>query len=171
SYPLYLKASGERPGWLRTDRLLGEWRIPKDSPAGRQAFAQAMEQRRKEDLTQEFKCLERGWYLGDEEFRRELLEQVTVGPGPSHFGPAVQEAVEVTAEKLLASALKRKGWTERDLAGRSKGDPGKVELAEQLRAGTTMPLSWIANRLSIGSRGYLTWLLQRRPKGDDGQDQ
>jgi putative transposase len=171
SYPLYLKASGERPGWLRTDRLLGEWKIPKDSPAGRQAFAQAMEQRRREDLDQEFKRIERGWYLGNEQFRRELLEQVTVGPGPSHFGEAVQEAVELTAEKLLAQALKRKGWTERDLAGRSKGDAGKVDLAEQLRAGTTMPLSWIAKRLSMGSRGYLTWLLQHRPKGNDGQDQ
>src|SRR5712692_7717061 len=29
SYPLYLKSPGRRPGWLRTDCLLGEWRIPK----------------------------------------------------------------------------------------------------------------------------------------------
>jgi len=28
-------ARTKRPAWLRVDRLLGEWCIPKDSPAGR----------------------------------------------------------------------------------------------------------------------------------------
>ncbi len=27
-----------------------------------------------------------------------------------------------------------------------------------------MPLAWIARRLVMGSRGYLTWLLQRKDK-------
>ena len=31
----------------------------------------------------EFKPVERGWCLGDEEFRKELLEQVQERPGPS----------------------------------------------------------------------------------------
>jgi hypothetical protein len=34
-------------------------------------------------------------------------------------------------------------------------------LAAAVRAGTTMPLAWIADRLAMGSRGYLTWLRQR----------
>ena len=34
SYAQYLAAPGRRPKWLRVDRLLGEWGIPKDSPAG-----------------------------------------------------------------------------------------------------------------------------------------
>ena len=38
SYGQYLKAPGKRVNWLRVDRLLGEWGIPKDSPAGRQRF-------------------------------------------------------------------------------------------------------------------------------------
>jgi hypothetical protein len=45
---------------------------------------------------------------------------------------------------------------------RRKGDGGKVALAQALRAGTTMPLTWIAGRLARGSRGYLAWLLSRR---------
>jgi len=36
SWPAYLLAHSKRPAWLRVDRLLGEWGIPKDSPAGRQ---------------------------------------------------------------------------------------------------------------------------------------
>ena len=39
SYPSYLDEASRRPQWLRVDRLLGEWGIPKDSPAGRAEFA------------------------------------------------------------------------------------------------------------------------------------
>jgi hypothetical protein len=45
-----------------------------------------------------------------------------------------------------------------------KGDPAKVKLAAAVRAQTTMPLAWIARRLAMGSRGYLTWLLHRKDK-------
>jgi hypothetical protein len=65
---------------------------------------------------------------------------------------------------LVAEGLKREGWKEKDLSARRKGDPAKVRLAYELRAQTTMPLAWIAQRLSMGSRGYLTWLLYRYGK-------
>ena len=102
--------------------------------------------------------------MGDEEFRRELLERVSTPPGPTHYGEAVQEAVEVRAERILTERLKRMGWKERDILSRPKGHPGKVRLALELRANTTMPLSWIAERLSMGSRGHVTRLLHRHGK-------
>jgi hypothetical protein len=37
-------------------------------------------------------------------------------------------------------------------------------LAWELRSQTTMPLAWIAERLSMGTRGDLAWLLQQRGK-------
>ena len=52
----------------------------------------------------------------------------------------------------------------RDVATRRKGDPAKAKLTAALRAETTMPLAWIAERLRMGSRGYLTWLLRRQAK-------
>jgi REP element-mobilizing transposase RayT len=162
SYPLYLASARQRPAWLRVDRLLGEWRIPKDSAAGRRVFAECLERRRTEDKRGEFQSMERGWCVGDEEFRRQLLEQVSKGPGASHYGEAVQEAVEVRAERLVSGRLKAMGWKEKDLAARRKGDPEKVKLAAEVRAQTTMPLAWIAKRLVMGSRGYLTWLLYRQ---------
>ena len=61
------------------------------------------------------------------------------------------------------------GWTEADLKGRSKGHPQKVELAAELRAKTTMPLAWIAERLCMGTRGHLAWLLQQR-RNASGRD-
>src|SRR5271168_671363 len=165
SYPQYLGAPAKRPTGLRVDRLFGEWGIPKDSVAGRRVFGERMEQRRREDLTAEFKPVERGWYLGDEQFRQELLARVSTLPGGSHFGEAVQEAAEAKAERLVVAGLKRLGWDEEVLRQRRKGDRGKVALAKALRAGTTMPLAWIAGRLAMGSRGYVAWLISRRNPG------
>jgi REP element-mobilizing transposase RayT len=146
--------------WL----ICGEWRIPKDSAAGRRAFAQGLEGRRREDLGEENRRLERGWFVGDAEFRQELLAQVVQVPGANHFGEAVQAAVAVQAERLVQDRLQALGWQEGDLTTRRKGDPAKVELAAVVRAQTTMPLAWIAKRLAMGSRGYLTWLLYRQAK-------
>jgi len=162
SYPQYLAAPSRRPRWLRVERLLGEWGIPKDSAAGRRVFGERMEWRRGEDLRGEFKRVERGWYLGGEEFRQELLEQVETRPGPSHFGEAVQEAESAQAERLVVAGVKRMGWSEADLKTHRKGHPRKVALAWKLRSQTTMPLAWIAERLSMGTRGHLAWLLQQR---------
>ena len=164
SYPFYVDRPGQRPAWLRVGRLLGEWGIPKDSAAGRRAMAQGLERRRTEDTRDEFRRIERGWCLGDKEFARELLEEVFQPPGTSHYGEVVQEAVEVRAERLVSARLKAMGWTEKDLSAGAKGDPTKVKLAAEVRSETTMPLAWIARRLAMGSRGYLTWLLYRRGK-------
>jgi len=60
------------------------------------------------------------------------------------------------------AGLKRLGWNEEMLKQRPKGDSGKVALAKALRAETTMPLAWIAERLAMGSRGYAAWLLGRQ---------
>jgi hypothetical protein len=62
------------------------------------------------------------------------------------------------------------GWREEDLRARLKGETSKVELAQELRTQTAMPLAWIAQRLWLGSRGFLTWLLQRRGKVSLGRN-
>ena len=47
SWPAYLLAPSKRPPWLRVDRLLGEYGIPRDSAAGRKHLEQSMERRRR----------------------------------------------------------------------------------------------------------------------------
>ena len=51
-----------------------------------------------------------------------------------------------------------------DLKTRPKGDSLKVALAARLRTETTMTMGWIAERLAMGTRGYLNHLLYRRRK-------
>jgi REP element-mobilizing transposase RayT len=52
-------------------------------------------------------------------------------------------------------ALKRRRWTEKDLSRRPKGDLVKVKLAARLREQTTMTVAWIAERLQMGTAGYV----------------
>jgi len=47
---------------------------------------------------------------------------------------------------------------------RRKGDPEKVEIASQLRAGTTLTLKWIAQRLNMGAWTHLLNCLVPRRK-------
>ena len=159
SYPLYLQAPSRRPAWLRTDRLLGEWGVPKDSAAGRRMFAAQMESRRAGEEEQDYKALRRGWFLGDKQFRQELLAQVGERRGQWHYGEELRESAEERAEAIIVQELKRKKWAEKELEVRRKGDPFKVRLAERLRAETTVSLKWIAQRLRMGTRGHLTHLL------------
>ena len=116
SWPAYLLAPSKRPAWLRVDRLLllGERGIPKDNPAGRQRLERALEERRSAEEGEEFKPIRRGWCLGEEKFREELLTQ----------------------------------------------------MSERMGAQTTMTVGWIAERLAMGTRGYLNHLLYRRRKLD-----
>ena len=64
----------------------------------------------------------------------------------------------------MIEGLERMGWSEADLRSHRKGEPRKVDLAWELGSQTTMPLAWIAERLNLGPRGHLAWLLQQRGK-------
>ena len=81
SWPEYLKAAEQRPRWLRVDRLLGELGIPKDSIAGREELENHLEVRRAQEDGGELKKIRRGWCLGGERFRQELLAQAHTRTG------------------------------------------------------------------------------------------
>jgi putative transposase len=159
SYPEYLKARATRPTWLRVDRLLGEHGIPQDSAAGRAEFERRMERRRGSDDGQEYKPLARGWCHGSESFRKTLLAQMSQHAGAEHYGEEIRESAEEKANRVLGEELKKLAWRPEDLARRRKGAPEKVQLALRLRQETTMTLSWIAERLRMGTKTHLAHLL------------
>jgi REP element-mobilizing transposase RayT len=151
SYQEYLKSPGRRVEWLRVDRLLGETGIPRDSAPGRKEWARYMELRRLESQPEEWKKVRRGWCLGDEAFRQELLEQMAEKTGGAHSGEELKESAEAKALKIVTAELCRLGWQETDLAAQRKGDRRKVRIARRLRAETTMTLQWLADRLKMGT--------------------
>jgi REP element-mobilizing transposase RayT len=93
-----------------------------------------------------------------------LLAQMREGIGAEHYGEERAQTAEAMAEQIIAEELKRRRWNETALKRRLKGDPAKVKLAARLRAETTMTVDWIAQRLGMGSRGYLNHLLYRQRK-------
>ena len=165
SWPEYLKRPGQRWSWLRVDRLLGEYRIPQDSAAGRRALEQALEERRQAEATEHYKGIRRGWCLGGEEFRQELLAQMTEQRGAEHYGAERLETDVAKAERIVRAELQRRRWQETELAKRPKGDLGKVKIAGRLRAETVMTVKWIAARLQMGTAGYVNNRLYRWRKG------
>jgi len=150
SYPEYLKRPGQRTTWLRVDRLFGEMGIPKDSGAGREQFGWMMEQRRHEEDPAEWKALRRGWCFGEEQFRAELLEQMSDKMGTHHGGAERAETAVAKAQRLLSEELQKRGWNVAELGRRRKGDEQKVQMAQRLRNETTMTWSWIAEQLHMG---------------------
>src|SRR5436190_173569 len=163
SFGEYLKTPAGRPGWLRVDRVLGEKGIVEDSTAGRR-FEEVMEERRAEPRSAQWKAVRRGWCLGEEQFRRELLEQVHEKAGTHHYGEEIGESVQEKARRIIAEELAKLNWEEAELGRRRKGDEGKVRIARRLRQETTVSKRWIANQLSMGTVSNVTLCLKRGRK-------
>ncbi|HSY18448.1 MAG TPA: transposase [Candidatus Acidoferrales bacterium] len=164
SWPEYLKPPSKRWPWLRVDRLLGEHRIPRDSAAGRRQLEVALEARRTDEAGTDYQGLRRGWCFGADTFREELLAQMHTRIGAEHYGTERRETAEALAERLVQAELKWLRWQEADLGRRTKGDAAKVALALRLRAETVMTVPWIAERLAMGTAGYVNHLLYLRRK-------
>jgi hypothetical protein len=144
---------------------LGEYRIPKDSAAGRRELERVVEERRAAESGADYKAIRRGWCFGAKAFREELLAQRTERLGAEHYGVERLETAEAKAERIIAAELKRRKWREADLAARAKGDLGKVAIAARVRVETVVTVAWIANRLQMGTAGYVNNRLYRWRKG------
>jgi len=152
SFGAYLAAPEYRPGWVRVDRLLGEHGIQEDTPTSRAQFEQWMERRRVEETDPEaLKALRRGWCLGGQSFRRELLLRMEGKLGEHHSGELHRASAEAKAERIIAEELQRQSWQEADLLSRRKNDAVKLEIAARLRRETTLSTKAIAARVRLGS--------------------
>jgi hypothetical protein len=79
--------------------------------------------------------------VGSEQFRQELLLQMTSVPARSYGGPEWQQSAEKKALQILDEELHRRGWNSEELKLRGKSDPQKLEIAQRLRQQTTMTLA------------------------------
>jgi hypothetical protein len=139
SFGAYMAAPEHRPCWVRVDRLLGEHGIQEDTPRSRAQFEQWMERRRLEETDPEaLKVLRRGWCLGSQSFRREMLLRMEGKLGDHHSGELHRASAEAKAERIIAEELQRQGLQEADLLARRKSDAVKLEIAARLRRETTL---------------------------------
>jgi hypothetical protein len=145
--------------------LLGEYRIPQDSAAGRRQLESALEARRAGEAGADYRLLRRGWCLGGETFRKELLDQMAEQVGAEHYGAERQETAEAHAEQIIVEELGSEAARRSELAKRAKGDRLKIRVASRLRAETTLTVKWIAERLAMGTAGYVNNRLYRWRQG------
>ena len=142
--------------------MLGEWGIPNDSPAGRLQFGSYLEARRRAEEEPDYDPYRKGWCIGSQELRQELLAQVSQLASAAHRGPEIQESGLAKAQRILQEELKALGWAAQHLQVYPKGDARKVRIAQRLRSQTTMTLAWIAEQLHMGVPTHLACLLYRQ---------
>jgi hypothetical protein len=137
---------------VRVDRLLGEHGLQEDTPAARQEFERRMELRRLEAGEEEsLKALRRGWCLGSEDFRKQMLEQVEGQLGEHHYGELRRETAGAKAQRIIAEELRRLRWQEADLTSQRRSHPVKLQIAARLRRETTLTIKQISTRLHLGA--------------------
>ena len=69
----------------------------------------------KETDPEALKALRRGWCLGSQSFRREMLLRMEGKLGDHHSGELHRASAEAKAERIIAEELQRQGWQEADL--------------------------------------------------------
>ena len=159
SWQEYLRPPGQRPKWLRVDRVLGEAGKLQDSAAGRRELEGAMERRRGAEEDARYQPIRRGWFFGPGRLKKELLGQMSERLGPEHYGEERAESQAGAAERVVKEELRRRRWTEAALAQRTKGDAEKLTMAVRLRKETLVTVAWIAARLQMGSVANVNTLL------------
>ena len=171
SYPMYGE-EGARPEWLCVKRVLDGLGMA-DTPAGRRKYAEYMGQRVDEvrhsdkpwKADESWQKIRRGWYLGGEGFRREMLDRLgeAMGKGKreSFSGEEVQTHDEARAEELIVAGMKALGLSNVDLDAMIKNSPEKYALAWLVRRNTCVCNGWIKARLRMGKATNFSELLKK----------
>jgi hypothetical protein len=73
-----------------------------------------------------------GWCVGSEQFRQELLEQMTTLAQSRFADRSGGKFTEKKAERILREELDRRGWDAQQLCGKRKADPEKLRIARRL---------------------------------------
>lgn len=154
SYPAYRSTSDQRPPWLDISPVLQACGL-QDSEEGREQYAQRLEAQRHAPWPESWKAFREGWYVGNTEFRKGLLDRLEDQRTAQSRGLIWKASDEHQAEKLIEHSLQKLGWLDSELARLPKTDPQKLFIARELRRETTMPIRWIAERLKMGTRNTL----------------
>ena len=181
SFPGYVSKS-ERMPWVRVDRVLSSLAL-EDTPAGRRGYADYMTRRVMEvqhaqrpwEADERWKAIRRGWCLGGEGFRMEMLDRmgcvVEEDTGTAFGGTGFREHNERQAIQLLEKGLDILGLRAVDLPDMKKSSSEKCAFAWLIRKRTSVKTAWIKEHLHMGSATNFSELLKRvdaKSKGEPG---
>ena len=159
SYPAYAGMLRKIPEWLLRGRLLSACGLEEGTP-GTLARHRAMIESRMQgevsispesDRELVEKQLRRGWYIGGESFRDQLVEMIG-GNSDNLRGQQRSAHDEMEAERLLKLVLDALGLTEVELRAMKSTRSEKQVVAWLLKKRTTVTGVWLAARLGMGHR-------------------
>lgn len=165
SYPSYLKTPRQRPGWLVTERVMGDLGLEPGDCGGYEAYVEGRVlelglKAGQKALAQEWKGIRRGWYQGGEGFRGRLLRKITDAlqgkRAGSYAGEAKRDHGEAQAERLLRLGLAALKIQPGQLEAAPKGAMEKQALGWWLCEHTTVPRRWVSERLAMGDESRVT---------------
>lgn len=170
-------ARGKGPEWLEMDRVLQSFELAKDG-RGRRAYVAWLEARANEGGKIGEKAqaaMKRGWYLGDDTFKDQLLDLMEKLKGGTRKRPRKGTAEnwrdhgERDAEDLISRCAPELDLPtgRKELEALRKGDERKALLAGLLARKTTVSREWLGQRLGMGHPGSVSRMLgevKRSPK-------
>lgn len=178
SYGWYLKPRRRRPGWLKTERVMGDLGLAPEDRKGYEAYLEGRVlelgiKNGRKALEQEWKRIRRGWYLGGDGFRGRMLKKVKAtlrkGRAASYLGQAKRAHGESEAERMVGQGLKALGLDKQWLVAKPKGTAEKRVLAWWLRQRTTVGRRWVGQRLCMGEESGVSKAIRLVKEGRNGE--
>jgi len=174
SYPAYAGRCRKVLKGLAQDRLLSACGIDPLSPRSRKTYRDQLVFKMRgeagldgvEELVQ--KQMNRGWFIGGEDFRKRLAKQL---PGKSDNLRGEQRTAhdECEAERLLGKALAALDMTEEEFLRLRFNSPEKRIVAWLLKRHTTVTAVWLAARLQMGARTNVSRALTSVTRSTDAK--
>lgn len=168
SYPLFAQ-NAKLPDWLRRDLVFSALELPDEGVGSRRRYRAWMAARVRDVSSAEptveeadrWKQLRRGWYLGSDTFRDQLMDWAA-GLARTRHRPAyagsepLRRHDEKEAEQLLQTGLCRLGLAMEEARQLRKSDPRKQAVAWWVKSQSVVGDRWIARQLEMGHRSNVS---------------
>ena len=159
SYPAYI-GKAKFPVWLETRRVLESCGMTR--PGYRQYMQVRVQEvlGGSEVLEGEWKSIRRGWFLGGEAFREEMLvrigKRMESRKRESYSGEEVKGHDLKRAEQLLQKGLQALKVGQKEIQGWKTTDERKQALTWLIRSSTQVSCEWICEQLGLGHRSNIS---------------
>ncbi len=144
----------------------------KDNALGRESYLKYLEAKGAK-TGGSYHELERGWCLGDGDFKQKMLDKVetmvTKNKRESNSGSIQRDHSEGEAGKLMIEALERLGMNVKHLPEMSKSALEKKAIAALLSSNTLASTEWIAEQLHMGHRSSVSQAKKWARESKEGQ--
>lgn len=163
SYPAYI-GKAARPAWLHIQRVLSSCGL---TPQGYRKYMQKRVREvvgKSDILSAEWKSIRRGWVLGGDSFREEVMgriaERIEWRKRESYSGDEVKGHDRKKAEALLQKGLQALKVNLKDVRNWKTTDKRKQALTWLIRSSTPVSCEWICEQLNLGHRSNISRALR-----------